>query len=114
MDWFRTKNILIFVLLILNITLFSVYYRTNAQNKIVENQTQKNIISILEKNNIKLEKKLIPETPKSFTSSYIERVVTDNIPFIIKLLGNSYSYNEENNTYKTETKSLSIAKDTFT
>lgn len=113
MDWYRTKNILIFVLLILNITLFTVYYRTNTQQKIVDNQTKDNIVSILGNNNIKLDKSTIPDVPSDFTSRYVERAVTANLPFTIKLMGEGYSYDDENNVYKTETKTLSVKKDTF-
>lgn len=113
MDWYRTKNILIFVLLILNITLFTVYYRTTAQHRIVDNQTRDNIVDILNSSNIRLNKALIPDTPSSFTGRYIERAVTGNSPFVIKLMGNSYSYDEENNIYKAGTKTLTVKKDTF-
>jgi len=113
MDWYRTKNILIFVLLVLNITLFTVYYRTNTQQKIVNSQTKDNIVSILGNNNIKLDKSMIPDMPSDFTSHYIERAVTANLPFTIKLMGEGYAYDDEKNVYKTETKTLAVKKDTF-
>lgn len=113
MDWYKTKNILIFVLIILNITLFTLFYNTNAQNKIIKNQTNENIIAILEKNNITLDKKLIPEVPESFDSRYIERAVPENTPFLTKLMGEKFSYDDTSGTYKTDTKTLSVNKDIF-
>lgn len=114
MDWYKTKNILIFILIVLNITLSVVFYRTNTQLKIVESQKRDDIVSILSTNNIKLDKKLIPDAPYSFESRYVERAAWDNSSFVIKLLGNSYHYDEKNNTYSSGEKLLVVDKDSFT
>ena len=113
MDWYKTKNILIFVLIILNLTIFTVFWRTNTQYRIIKNQTYDNIIKILGTNNIRLDKKIIPDYPEAFTSRYIERAVSDNAPFIIKLLDGSYTHDTKNNIYKSDGKTFSVQKDTF-
>ena len=107
-DWYKTKNILIFVLLILNIALFSVYYRTDTQDKIISNRAKDNVVSILETNNIHLDKKIIPKAPESFVGFYLERAVRTNSGMVEKLLGQGYSYDEKTGEYKTSSKTLLI------
>ncbi len=107
MDWFKVKNILIFILVTLNIVLFTVFYRTNTQDKIIKNQTSENVVSLLSANNVKIDKKAIPEPPAHFTGRYIERVLDTNSSFIGKLLGSSYNQTESVFTFEDKTLSFS-------
>lgn len=113
MDWYKTKNIIIFVLIILNIAVFSVYYRTDTQDKILSNQTKDNVVSILADSNILLDKKIIPDAPESLTGCYLERAVRSNSGFATKLMGQNYSYDENDGTYRSDSKSLKISNGDF-
>lgn len=113
MDWHKVKNIIIFVLIILNGALFSVYYRTDAQDKIISSQARDNVVSILEKNNISLDKKIIPQTPDYFTGCYLERAVKSNSGFVGKLLGQKYTFDEKSGEYRSAGKRLLIKDGNF-
>lgn len=91
MDWYKIKNILIFVLVALNIVLYAIFYRVDTQDKIIEKQTQDNVVSLLSASNIRMDKKTIPESPDFFTGRYIERALETNTSFIGKLLGKGYT-----------------------
>lgn len=90
MDWYRVKNILIFVLIMLNIALSLIFYKINTQDKILENQVRDNVVSLLAESNVRIDKKIIPDTPDTFTGRYIERALESNTSFIGKLLGSGY------------------------
>lgn len=107
MDWYKIKNILVFVLIILNIALFAVFYKVNTQDKIIRKQTQDNVVILLSKNNVRIDKKIIPDSPESFTGRYIERALETNSSFIGKLLGNEYSHNDNMYSFKSKTLSFS-------
>ena len=107
MDWYKIKNILVFVLIMLNIALFAVFYKVNTQDKIIRKQTQDNVVILLSKNNVRIEKKIIPDSPESFTGRYIERALETNSSFIGKLLGNEYSHKD--NVYSFKSKTLSFS-----
>ena len=108
MDWYKTKNILIFVLIILNIATFTVLYKVNTQDMIIEKQSQDNVVEILSKNNIRIDKKIIPETPDFFTGRYIERALETNTSFIGKMLGDGYKSNGAG-VYSYQDKTLSFS-----
>ena len=107
MDWYKIKNILVFVLIMLNIALFAVFYKVNTQDKIIRKQTQDNVVILLSKNNVRIDKKIIPDSPESFTGRYIERALETNSSFIGKLLGNEYSHNDNMYSFKSKTLSFS-------
>lgn len=113
MDWYKTKNIIIFVLVILNIAVFSVYYRTDTQDKILSSQTKDNVVSILSESNISLDKKIIPDTPESLTGCYLERAIRSNSGFATKLMGQNYTYDENSGGYRSASKSLKISNGDF-
>ena len=77
----------------LNIATFTVLYKVNTQDMIIEKQTQDNVVEILSKNNIRIDKKIIPEAPDFFTGRYIERALETNTSFIGKMLGDGYKSN---------------------
>lgn len=107
MDWYKIKNILIFILVSLNIVLFAVFYRVNTQDKIIEEQMRDNVVTILSANNISIDQETIPESPQFFTGHYIERALSTNASFIEKVLGSSYTTSE--NTYQADDKTLSFS-----
>lgn len=113
MDWYKTKNIIIAVLIMLNIALFAVLWHTNIQYGSIKSKAYDDIIILLDKNNIALDKKLIPSYPDSFTSRYIERAVPDKAQLAVKLLGNGYSLDREKSTYTSGSKSFTFQKDSF-
>ena len=108
MDWYKVKNILIFVLIMLNIGLYSVFYRTDTQDKIIKRQTQDNVVSLLASNNIHIDKKIIPTNTEYLTGRYIERALETNTLFIAKLLDTDYK-TLENGSYSSKDKKLTFS-----
>lgn len=75
----------------LNIALYTIFYKVDTQDKIIKSQAQDNVVSLLSANNIRIDKKLIPSGPDFFTGRYIERALETNTSFIGKLLGTEYT-----------------------
>ena len=92
----------------LNIATFSVFYKVDAQDKIIEKQTQDNVASILSASNIRIDKKNIPQSPVFFTGRYIERALETNSSFIGKLLGSGYT-SLGSGVYASKDKTLSFS-----
>lgn len=112
MDKHKVKNILIFVLIMLNIAVFTVYYKVDAQDKILYNQTKDNVSLILSSNNINIDKRIIPETPDFFSGRYIERALSANSSFIAKLLGSGWAQTDEY-TFVSDSKTLKFSGNVF-
>lgn len=113
MDWHKVKNIIIFVLLILDIGLFSVYYKTNAQDMLISEETKDKVVALLAQNNISLDKKIIPSSPGYFSGCYIERAVRTNSSFVTRLMGKDYKYSEATGEYTAGNKKLLIKNGIF-
>lgn len=112
MDKQKVKNILIFVLIILNIAVFTVYYRVDAQDRILYNQTKDNVSLILAASNITIDKKIIPESPAFFSGRYIERALEANTSFITKILGTGWAESAEH-TFSSGDKTLKFSGNVF-
>ena len=106
MDWARIKNILIILFLIINIFLCAFVYISRQEEKNIYNETADKIIAILEKQDIILDKKNIPQSMKNMKSCYIDRIIQSEQSFIQNIMGEYHIAGE--GSYVNQYKSLTI------
>ncbi len=78
MHWTRVKTILIIVFIIIDVILLSSIIMTSYTAPVIEDTLIEDTISILERNNIKIEKEDIPKTIQSMGMVELKNAWTDN------------------------------------
>nr|QGT51210.1 hypothetical protein Firmicute1046_2860 [uncultured Firmicutes bacterium] len=112
MDIAKVKTILIFVLVAINIALFSFLIGTRNQDTTVNQRSDDQVIALLNEKNIVLDKKLISQKVSSVPNCLIERMLSGDDKIVSKLLGGKY-IKEEEGSYTNESKQLTIRGDSF-
>ncbi|MBO5136398.1 MAG: hypothetical protein J6C17_03345 [Clostridia bacterium] len=112
MDLRRIKTITIAVLLIIFIMLSGFLISLNRRDKAIEKEANEQVVALLGKSNIILDKNLIPEKNERVEESYVEKIIPNDPVFIEKLLGKGYT-KKEGHLYENENKRIMIEGASF-
>ncbi len=100
MDWRRFKSIIILVLLLIVLFLGFYLVRIRLSDGKVQSKTQANVISILNKSNIKLSEETFPKRKKTYSACYVTRALEEDKAFFEKLAGEGGSYKVEDEVFE--------------
>ena len=89
MHWTRVKTILIIVFLVIDLVLISGIIMTSYTVPVIDDTLIEDTISILERNNVRVEKNVVPKTIPSMGVAELKNVWTDNEKAAALLTGGS-------------------------
>ena len=114
MDWYRAKTIMIVFLVVVNLGLGAYIIIDNINEKNVENSVSEEVIGLLEKNNIDVEKKLLLSNanPPNIRKVNADNIISDYFYFSKKILGeNVKSFSD--NVYENNVGKVTFNGDNF-
>ncbi|MBE7011403.1 MAG: hypothetical protein E7415_01880 [Ruminococcaceae bacterium] len=99
MDWKRFKKIVIVVLVVINIFFLIYYIQIKRSDMRINDETRKDVITVLEKGNIILEADMFPENIEEYSACYVSRLISSESPFAKKLTGKNGTISENDELF---------------
>ena len=110
MEWSKIKTILIFIFLIVNAFLFTMYFKGIYKDTNLNQQVVEDTVSILARNNVSVDKSVMPKTHSNAKICNVENKYST----VSKMLDAARSFSKQNNVDYLNKERTDIHGNTFT